>query len=312
MADPTLLRDKWLDYLKAERGLSQNALEAYTRDMALFLEYLRRVKVSIPSVTADTISDFLFDEQEKGKSAASITRYIQTLRNFFRFLTAENHLPKNPAEFILLPKKPERLPKVLAVDEVKRILTTPVIDKTGKAKKTQRLQEERTLRYMAAFELLYATGMRVSELANLRDHQIDLDAGFVRVSGKRGKERIVPVGRYAVDLLRRYKAARDSVRKDVLRGGGGDYAFPNAEGGRTSRSTFWTNLHKVCLKAGLSKAVSPHVLRHSFATHLLQGGADLRVVQELLGHADIGTTQIYTHVDRTHLIEAHKKFHPRA
>ncbi len=190
-----------------------------------------------------------------------------------------------------------------------KLLTTEERPSNNKPSKAR---VERTLRYMAAFELLYATGMRISELADLKDNQLDLQDGTARVFGKRNKERLVQVGSYAKNILRRYLEMRNTVRKKVLVGGGNDYVFTSSEGGKISRSTFWGNLRKAGVRAGLNKNVSPHMLRHSFATHLLQGGADLRVVQELLGHADIGTTQIYTHVDRTHLIEAHKRFHPRA
>ncbi len=299
--------------MRVERGLSENALDAYRRDIDLFLQFLSRSNQSISSVRSSDISEFLFDEQEKNKAASSLTRYLQAIRHFFKFLVAENHLEKNPAELIPLPKKPQRLPKVVNVSDVQRVLTTrakPASVSIDKA--SQRRREERVLRYMAAFELLYATGMRISELVNLKDNQLDLKDGFARVMGKRNKERIVPVGRYAQSVLSRYLELRNSVRKDVLVGNGDDYVFTSAEGGKVSRSTFWTNLRKISVAAGISKKISPHVLRHSFATHLLQGGADLRVVQELLGHADIGTTQIYTHVDRTQLIEAHKRFHPRA
>lgn len=280
----------------------------------MFLPFLTQNGLSLEQVKPNSISDFLFDQQEKGKGAASITRYLQAIRHFFRFLVAEDQLKKNPAENIPLPRKAHRLPKTLQINDVQRLLT-PVDGGAASTRpplKKNRLREERTLRYLAAFELLYATGMRISELAELHDHQIDLKEGYARVFGKRGKERLVPVGRYAQNILKRYLTLRDQVRSKVLVGGGQDFLFTSAEGGKISRSTFWTNLRKAGQKAGLTRNVSPHMLRHSFATHLLQGGADLRVVQELLGHADIGTTQIYTHVDRTHLIEAHKRFHPRA
>lgn len=266
------------------------------------------------AVTATFISDFLFFEQEKGKKAASLIRYLQALRHFFRFLVVEGLAEKNPAQILPLPKKPQRLPTVVSVDDMQRLLTTSSIKAPKNLHATpfaRKRNEERSLRYLAAFELLYATGMRISELSHLKDNQIDMDAGYVRVFGKRNKERIVPFGRYAQNVMERYRVLRDQVRKKVLVGGGNDYLFTSADGGKISRSTFWTNLKKTCQRAGLHKKVSPHTLRHSFATHLLQGGADLRVVQELLGHADIGTTQIYTHVDRSHLVDVHKKFHPR-
>ncbi len=300
--------------MRVERGLSQNALDAYSHDLSLFLSFLKSTHVAIDAVKPSNISDFLFDQQEKGKAASSITRYLQAVRHFFRFLVGEKFVARNPAESIPLPRKATRLPKVVNVGDVQRLLTAraPIPDAKGGSASVRKRREERTLRYMAAFELLYATGMRISELVNLKDNQLDLSAGFARVFGKRGKERLVPTGRYAQGVLSRYLALRNDVRKKVLVGGGNDYVFTSAEGGRLSRSTFWTNLRKASGSAGLNKNVSPHMLRHSFATHLLQGGADLRVVQELLGHADIGTTQIYTHVDRSHLIDVHKRFHPRA
>lgn len=305
----------WLDYLRAERGLSQNALMAYERDFRLFQEYLGKNQLSVDQVTSSHISDFLLDQKENNKSVASIIRYLQSIRGFFKFHVNEGVLKANPTTAIALPKKPERLPKVIDIPQMQKLLNTGFkpqpLPKSKVAPSRRKIGEERSLKYMAAFELLYATGMRVSELADLRDNQIDMQASFVRVFGKRRKERIVPFGRYAHAVLTKYIALRDQVRKKVLTGGGKDYLFTNAKGGRVSRVTFWAQLKKVGALAGLNKNLSPHVLRHSFATHLLQGGADLRVVQELLGHADIGTTQIYTHVDRTHLIEAHRKYHPR-
>lgn len=305
----------WLDYLRAERGLSLNALLAYERDFRLFQNYLGENRLSVDEVTPAHISEFLLDQKEKDKSVASITRYLQSIRGFYKFHINEGRLSNNPTRAIQLPKKPQRLPKVLDMEQMQTLLTTRIrptsIPKAKKSEPRQKITEEKAVRYLAAFELLYATGMRVSELANLKDHQIDMSASFVRVFGKRNKERIVPFGRYAHAVLTRYLKLRDEVRKRVLVGGGKDYLFTSSKGGRMSRTTFWSQLKKIGTAAGITKNISPHVLRHSFATHLLQNGADLRVVQELLGHADIGTTQIYTHVDRTHLIDAHRKFHPR-
>lgn len=305
----------WLDYLRAERGLSQNALLAYERDFRLFQAYLHQNQLSVDAVTGSHISDFLLDQKENNKSVTSIIRYLQSVRSFYKFHVNEGLLKSNPTTAIALPKKPERLPKVLDIGQMQKLLNTGFKpkppSKTKVAPSRQKIAEERSLRYMAAFELLYATGMRVSELADLRDNQIDMQASFVRVFGKRRKERIIPFGRYAHAVLTKYLQLRDDVRRKVLVGGGKDYLFTNAKGRRISRGTFWSQLKKVGVMAGLSKNISPHVIRHSFATHLLQGGADLRIVQELLGHADIGTTQIYTHVDRTQLIEAHRKYHPR-
>jgi integrase/recombinase XerD len=301
---------RWLDYLRVERGLSENALAAYRRDSELLDAYLTREKIEIAEVQPDTLSDFLFEQRTEGKSPASLTRYIQSLRGFFKFVVAEGALAKDPAQHLPLPKKAERLPNVVSVDNMQRLLATGARP-AASTKAASKIGAERTLRYLAAFELLYATGMRISEMTSLRDKHLDLSAGYARVFGKRGKERVVPVGRYAVDVLGRYMKARDAARRSVLKGGGEDFVFTGARGGAISRSTFWTELQKLCRAAGLRQGIGPHVLRHSFATHLLERGADLRVVQELLGHADIGTTQIYTHVDRSQLIEAHRRFHRR-
>ncbi len=300
--------------MRVERGLSQNALDAYRRDTALFTQFLADQPAPIEAVTPLLLSEFLFFQHDAGKSAATLTRYLQSIRSLYKFLVGEGLMEKNPALAIPLPKKAERLPKVINVDDARLLLSTrsPLKPLAASAsKKTRDLREERTLKYMAAFELLYATGMRISEVANMRDKDIDLDASFIRVFGKRDKERLAPFGQYAHNILIRYKLLRDRLHKDSLAGDGSDYFFTSSHGGKVSRGTFWAQLKTLSAAAGLSANMSPHVLRHSFATHLLQGGADLRVVQELLGHADIGTTQIYTHLDRSHLVEAHRKFHPR-
>jgi integrase/recombinase XerD len=306
---------QWLDYLRAEKGLSQNALKAYERDLKLFHSYLLRSNLAFVQSDSQTISAFLLNEKDRNKSVSSLTRYIQSLRSFYRFHVLEGRLRSDPTKTLTLPRKPQRLPKVINVEEMRRLLSLPLSAARSRKRDERRenkFGEERFLRYMSAFELMYATGMRVSELAHLQDHQLDLQAGFVRVFGKRGKERIVPFGHYAQIVLNRYFSLRNELRKNVLVGEGKDFVFTSPRGGKISRNTFWVNLKKLGLAAGLKKNLSPHMLRHSFATHLLEGGADLRVVQELLGHADIGTTQIYTHVDRSHLIEVHKKYHPRS
>ena len=312
--DTRPLIERWLEYLRAERGLSVNGIAAYTADLKLYEAFLAREGRTIESADPDLITDFMFYQRQAEKSPVSLIRYLQSLRSFYRFLVEEEVIKKDPAHLIPLPKKPQRLPKVINSDEVVRILSQASLElPTGrKGEKVKgKLSQESTLRYLAAFELLYATGMRISELTQLHDKQIDLDAGYARVFGKRNKERVVPIGRYAQAVLRRYLAARNEVRKKSLVGNGNDFVFMGAKGQAMNRSTFFKHLRAIARAAGVRRGVSPHTLRHSFATHLLEGGADLRVVQELLGHADIGTTQIYTHVDRKHLSEMHKKFHPR-
>jgi integrase/recombinase XerD len=312
--DTRPLIERWMEYLRAERGLSVNGMAAYMADIKLYEAFLAREKRTLESADPDLITDFLFFQRQAEKSPVSLIRYLQSLRSFYRFLLEEEVIAKDPAHLIPLPKKPQRLPKVINSDEVGRILNLAgAYTPTGRKgeKSHGKAREEATLRYLAAFELLYATGMRISELTQLKDKQIDLQAGYARVFGKRNKERVVPIGRYAQAVLRRYLAARNLLRKDNLVGNGNDFVFMGARGQSMNRSTFFRHLKLIARNAGVRRNVSPHTLRHSFATHLLEGGADLRVVQELLGHADIGTTQIYTHVDRKHLSEMHKKFHPR-
>jgi len=298
---------EWLDFLKVEKGLSKNTLEAYHSDLLLFLSFLKKERLSLKKVTTQVLSDFLWAERSKGKSAASLGRYVESIRQYFRFLVAEEQYPSDPTEELSSIKLPERLPKHLNLNEVAKILSQTAVPHH---KKDPWRSNERVLRYVAAFELMYAAGLRVSEVVGLRDSQLDLKEGLVRVKGKGNKERIVPFGRRAKAVMTQYLFLRDQIRRKVLVGGGRDYVFTSSRGGPVHRSTFLTVLKKTGTLAGMRKDVTPHVLRHSFATHLLQGGADLRVVQELLGHSDISTTQIYTHVDRSQLKKAHKTFHP--
>lgn len=291
---------EFLQYLRVDKSLSKNTIEAYTRDINLFSAYLDKKKTAFDEATPDDITDFLWQEKEKDKSPTSIIRYIESLRQFYRFLVGESLIKDDPTSNLDLPKKPERLPKVLSVTDINRLL----VPEDG-------ADTESTLRYIAAFELMYAAGLRISEVTGMKDAELDLQAAFVRVKGKGGRERVVPLGKRAVKALERYIEARNKARGKWLQYNGEDFVFTSPKGGRMARSTFLIALKKFKKKAGIGKNVSPHVLRHSFATHLLEGGADLRVVQELLGHADISTTQIYTHVSRSRLRELHKEFHPR-
>lgn len=304
-----------ISYLRVEKGLSLNTLKAYQADLKIFFEFLKKKNQTLAQVNHELLTQFLFEQKDQNKSAPTLTRYIESLRQLFHFLVGEGRLPKDPTANLVLPKRPERLPKVLTVPEVTRLLNTLYHPEEWSGsrlgKKPSKIAQEKLYRYLAAFELMYATGMRISEVCDLRDNQIDLDANYVRVIGKGNKERVVPFGQTALHFLKQYLAMRNVVRRKLLIGNGKDYVFTSSFGGRMSRVTFGAFLRKVSVRAGLKKPVSPHVLRHSFATHLLEGGADLRVVQELLGHADISTTQIYTHVDRTHLKDVHKTFHPR-
>ncbi len=305
--------DELLNYLRVEKGLSINTLDAYRRDLSLYFKYIDDHKISFKAIDHPVITDFLWEQKKLGKSPATLARYIESIRQLYKYLTGEGRLQKDPTVSLALPKRQERLPKVLNVAEITRLFGTHHPSSTGKdgGSQKKKLSAERTLRYIAAFELMYATGMRVSELSNIKDNQIDLESSFVRVRGKGDKERIIPLGRRAQVAIETYLKERNQIRKKVLLGEGKDFLFTSSRGGRVSRSTFFAVLRKMSHEAGIRKNVSPHTLRHSFATHLLAGGADLRVVQEMLGHADISTTQIYTHVDSTALKKSHEQFHPR-
>ncbi|OVE76545.1 hypothetical protein BVX98_05635 [bacterium F11] len=302
----TLFKE-WLTFLSVDKGLSANTLQAYKSDVARFLSFLRKQKISLTKVTPSLLTDFLWEEKSKGKAPATLGRNIEAVRQLFRFLLSEEKISEDPTESLSVIKIPERLPKVMAHHELAKLLGSSVRDKKSGNDKSR----EKGLRYWAAFELMYATGMRVSEVSELRDAQIDLDAGFVRVKGKGGKERVVPFGNRAKATLSEYLPLRNQARKKVLIGNGKDFLFTSSRGGRIDRSTFLRVLKKIGKLMGIRKNISPHILRHSFATHLLEGGADLRAVQEMLGHSDISTTQIYTHVDRSRLKDLHKTFHPK-
>lgn len=284
---------EFLDYLRVERKLSTNTVAAYGADLKSYFAFLGEKGVSPAEVSRDLLSDFLWARRSQGLKPASLVRLTETLKQFHRYLKTEQHAPSDPTVHLAGPKQPGRLPKVLSPDEVQRLIThTPARPRAA----------DRRLRAM--LELLYAAGLRVSELVNLRREQVDLDTGFVRAWGKGGKERLVPIHERAIHALRQLLADK---KKEP-----GDFLFSNASGKALSRVAFWYQLRKRAREVGLTQPLSPHVLRHSFATHLLRGGADLRSVQEMLGHADISTTQIYTHVDREALKRAHKTFHPRA
>ena len=290
--DPFL--DDFLTHLRAERGLSPNTLSSYGGDLRAYLAFLKARGVALPEVKHSDISEFLWGRRNEGLKPSSLYRLSESLKQFHRFLRREDRLSFDPTENMSAPRIQDRLPKVLSAEEMSRLLGHP-----GDG-------GERDVRFKAMLELMYASGLRVSELVNLPESQIDLEVGFVRVFGKGGKERLVPLNHRAASAIRTYlklKKEKHPVASKVL--------FRGPGGKPLSRVAFWYELKKWAKSAGVFRPLSPHVVRHSFATHLLEGGADLRSVQEMLGHADISTTQIYTHVDRRHLKNAHKKFHPR-
>jgi integrase/recombinase XerD len=290
--------DPFLHYLAVEKGLARNTLEAYSRDLNAYIAFLEGEAItSLADTTKLTVMAFIQRLQKGGLSLRSITRALVALRGLYRYLAQEGLLTANPLEDMELPKLSSPLPHVLTVLDCEQLLAQPLT-----------VEGPRGIRDAAMLELLYATGMRVSELCELPTSGVNLAAGFVVIRGKAGKERICPIGEVAMERVQRYVA---QARPDLLKGRESPFLFLNNRGGRMSRQGFWKILRHYALAAGITKRITPHTLRHSFATHLLERGADLRFIQAMLGHADIGTTQIYTHVNQEYLKQLHRKFHPR-
>lgn len=291
----------WLRYLKLEKGVSGPTLDAYTRDITRYLGFISEsLQIRDPGgITLDHIELFLRELAAMELDPATIARNISSIRGFHSFLMGDGITAANPAELVDLPKKARILPDILHPEEVFRMLEVPDIDSpAGK-------------RDRALLELMYACGLRVSEVVTMEQTQLYFDIGFIRVFGKGSKERLVPVGGHAVNAVEDYmKNARPSWIRDLRKTG--NRVFLNQRGTPLSRMSMWKIVRDAARQAGITKPVYPHILRHSFATHLLEGGADLRAVQDMLGHASILTTEIYTHVDRSFLHQVHKQFHPRA
>jgi len=292
-----LLLDQYINYLLVEKGLAGKTIESYSRDILRYIQFLKDKGVTQPG-DADTqnILQYLILLREQGLGTTSRARHLVSLRGFYKFLLQEKVLDHNPAKVVDLPKKSLKLPDVLSVREVNRLLDTP---DTNTA---------RGVRDTAMLELLYAAGLRVSELIRLKMQDVNLEGCFVRVFGKGSKERVVPFGMYAKDKIDVYVK---TSRPDLLKGRISPHLFVAWSGKPMTRQGFWKLLNRYARGAGIAKKIAPHTLRHSFATHLLEGGADLRSVQIMLGHVDIATTQIYTHVAQSHLKKMHTKFHPR-
>ena len=293
------LAKEYLSYLRVERGSSPLTIEAYERDLADYITFCEdRGITRVEQATREDIVDFENALFERGLAPSTVDRRISVLKGFYRFLVREAYITSSPTALIKLPKTPEKLPDVLTIDQVTRMLSEPV-EPTPAAKRDR-----------AILEILYGCGLRVSECVGLNLANLALEEGYFRVIGKGNKERFVPISGAALRALVTYlnEARPELVRANVKNEGA---VFLNARGGRLSRQS----IHTIVAKAGLLinvKNLHPHTLRHSFATHLLEGGADLRVIQELLGHADISTTQIYTHVNRAHVREEYQRAHPRA
>ncbi len=296
-ARPNPLLEQFVAHLSVERGLSGNTLDAYRRDLTRYLRFLEETGTNdVKRAREADVSALVRTLDEAGLEPASISRNLSAVKTFHRFLASEGLMTEDPAERVIPPRLRRGLPAVLNIFEVERLLEQPD------------LTTSLGIRDRAMLEALYALGLRVSELVALRMPDLLLDAEIVRVIGKGDKERVVPIGAEATEHILYYLR---NVRPELAKPHSGDALFLNWRGGKLSRMAVWKMLKGYAARAGIQKEVSPHTLRHSFATHLLEGGADLRAVQEMLGHADISTTQIYTHLDREYLKEVHRTFHPR-
>jgi integrase/recombinase XerD len=293
-ADPAVSR--FLDAVWMERGLSTNTLAAYRADLTALSRWLHERQIPIMRTTRADLQDFIAFRVTAGARPRSTARQLSSYRRFFRYLMREGVIKDDPTAQIAMPKIGRSLPKSLSEEEVESLLGAPVVsDPLG--------NRDRTM-----LEVLYATGLRVSELVNLRHGQVNTTQGVIRILGKGNRERLIPLGEEAMRWLKDFA---QGSRSEILLERQTDYLFPTRRGDRMTRQAFWHIIKRYARKAGIAKELSPHTLRHAFATHLLNHGADLRVVQMLLGHSDLSTTQIYTHVARERLKELHQAHHPR-
>ncbi|MFA4915803.1 MAG: site-specific tyrosine recombinase XerD [Syntrophales bacterium] len=291
------LIDEYLNFLTVEKGASYNTIEAYGRDLNRYVCFVKRLGIqAIADITSDNVISYLAGLRKNGLTENSVNRGLAAIRGFYKFLLREKKVEQNPVANIELAKVWMRLPDTLSQEEMNLLLAQPGV-KTPSA-----------IRDTAMLELLYATGIRVSELISLTVNSINWQVGYLVTIGKGNKERIVPVGKSAYGHLRQYV---DEARCSFLKGRSSDILFLNRSGNGLTRQGLWKILREYALKSKLGKKIHPHTFRHSFASHLLEGGADLRSVQFMLGHADIATTQIYTHVTRERLKEIHRRYHPR-
>jgi integrase/recombinase XerD len=289
------LLDEFMGHIKVEKGLSANTIAAYNRDLLTFFEFLKAREITPLQVRQNDLASFVTEKRPQ-LAARSLARCLVSIRMFYRFCVTEGKISANPARLLSIPKLFQHLPDILSRDEVETLLSQPdgqtVLGKRDKA----------------MLEILYATGLRVTELIGLKMHNINVGAGFIRTLGKGSKERIIPMGGEAIGALKEYL---QNGRPALLQKSKSPCLFLTGRGKPMTRQGFWKIVKHHALKAGITRRVTPHTLRHSFATHLLEGGADLRSVQIMLGHSDISTTQIYTHVARERLKEIHEKYHPR-
>ncbi|MCI3029653.1 site-specific tyrosine recombinase XerD [Desemzia sp. C1] len=291
--------EEYIRYLQIERGLADNTIESYKRDLNQYLVYLEKNELrDWEKIDRYTILSFMQELKETKKSSATVIRMVSSLRKFHQYLKQEQRSSVDPMLHIDTPKKAHHLPKVLSMTEVEKLIETP------------NTNEILGLRDRAILEVMYATGLRVTELTELKMDDLHLSLGLIQTIGKGDKERIIPIGDLAIKWIENYlKYSRNKLEKPSKRS---PYLFLNHHGRKLTRQGIWKNLGALVKKAGIEKEVTPHTLRHSFATHLLENGADLRVVQELLGHSDISTTQIYTHITKQRMAKVYKTYHPRA
>lgn len=284
--------EEFIGFVLIEKGLAKNTALSYKSDLQIFLKYLQDKNVSYQTLTHEEITNFLwYLKTDKKLKARSIYRMIESVRQYYKFLISENVITTDPTVYLTVPKIPINLPDVLNKQEVDKLLNS--INDT----------DDLSIRNRAMLELLYATGLRVSELINIKFSDININEKFIKIMGKGKKERLIPFGETAKLYIKRYLKIRKDKNTETI--------FLTRLGKGISRVEFWRQLKNIAVKAGLIQKVKPHTLRHSFATHLLSAGADIRFVQEMLGHSSISTTQIYTHVSKEYLKEQHQKFHPR-
>jgi integrase/recombinase XerD len=291
------LTQKYLDFLIIEKGLSDNSVESYSTDLVQYITFLEKSSINnLDEVDSAVILAWLINLTKRGLSAKSRARHLITVRGLYKFLINEKDVSHNPLKNVDIPKIGFSLPKIMSIKEVENLLDAPDISKP------------RELRNCAMMELMYGAGLRVSELILMYLQDINLDANYIRVMGKGSKERVIPIGSKARTMNQKWiKEGRPSLLKKTS----SSYLFTARAGKPMTRQSFWKIIKKYALLANLPKNITPHTLRHSFATHLLEGGADLRSVQTMLGHSDISTTQIYTHISRKYLMKMHEKYHPR-
>jgi integrase/recombinase XerD len=291
------LIDTFLNYLSVERGLSRNTIQSYRRDLTAYIDFVSSRQVdTLSKIAKKDITNFMMNQKERGIAANSIARRLAAIRMFHRFLSRERISKSDPSSLVDSPKLWKKIPDTLSLNEVEALLAGPDI------------RDRQGVRDKAILETLYATGMRVSEAVNLKKDNVNGEIGFLRCVGKGNKERIIPLGKKAIAAIARYL---ESSRPRLLKGGPSEFLFLSRLGKKLSRQSMWKLIKRYAKAARIKKSIKPHTLRHSFATHLLERGADLRSVQEMLGHSNISTTQIYTHINKERLKAIHKAFHPR-